>query len=75
MHMSTNEEPNIEIAKYVCMWLCNCVTVYTEQHKILMMEYINQFDKFPAVCQYIPYQNFQISSSKDKLVVIELHPK
>ena len=35
MHMSTNEEPHIEIAKYVCMYVvillyvCGYITVYS----------------------------------------------
>ena len=34
---------------------------YTVGHKILMGENIDEFDEFPAICQYFSYQKFPFS--------------
>ena len=31
------------------------------RYKILMVENIDEFDEFSAICQYFPYQNFPFS--------------
>ena len=36
-------------------------TLCTVQHKILTGENIDEYDEFPAICQYFPYQNFPFS--------------
>ena len=33
----------------------------TVRRKILTGENIDEFDEFPAICQYFPYQNFLFS--------------
>ena len=33
----------------------------TVRRKFLMGENIDEFDKFPAICQYFSYQNFPFS--------------
>ena len=37
------------------------IFVYTVQRKILTGENIDEFDEFPAIRQYFPYQNFPFS--------------
>ena len=37
--------------------------VCTIWHKILTGENIDEFDEFPAICRYFPYQNFPLVSS------------
>ena len=37
------------------------VSMLTVWRKILMGENIDEFDKFPAIRQYFPYQNFPFS--------------
>ena len=34
---------------------------HTVWRKILTGENINEFDEFPTICQYFPYQNFTFS--------------
>ena len=42
-----------------------------------MGENIDEFDEFPAIRQYFPYQNFTFSLllTADEFVAIWLHPK
>ena len=43
-----------------CMIVVNNTyyVVHTVRHKILTGENIDEFDEFPAIRQYFPYQNF-----------------
>ena len=41
--------------------LRNGISYSTVLCKILMGENIDEFDEFPAICQYFPYQHFPFS--------------
>ena len=43
---------------YACPW----VAINTIRRKILMGENIDEYDKFPVICQNFPYQNFHLVS-------------
>ena len=43
---------------YIAILFVNCLATDTIRHKILTGVNI---DKFPAICQYFPYQNFPFS--------------
>ena len=51
----------------------------TIRRKFLTGENIDEFDEFPAIRQYFPYQNFPFSylltADEFKFVAIRLHPK
>ena len=51
--------------------------MYTVWRKILIGQSIDEFNEFPAIRQYFPYQNFSFSQllTADEFVVIWLHPK
>ena len=51
----------IRIYKYKYYNVYRYIQMYTVRHKILTRENIDEFDKFSAICQYFPYQNFPFS--------------